>query len=177
MGSTSEERNRDTKQMKLTNLLIFLSVISIGVSSTRNEARDCVTSCGSFETLGNHCYYWEYWEYNWNDAVRKCSRRGAHLASVTSDAINQYVLRGMKSRGLPFIWIGGTDKDEEGRWQWMDGSPFGFTYWGPGEPNSAGGKEEDCLVHGSGSENMWNDFPCLWKAHGFLCAKKICSTG
>ena len=107
----------------------------------------------------------------------KCSRLGAHLASVTSDAINQYVLRGMKSRGLDFIWIGGTDKDEEGKWQWIDGSPFEFTYWGPEEPNSAGGKEEDCLVHGSGSENMWNDFPCSWQAHGFLCAKKICSTG
>ena len=35
--------------------------------------------------------------------------------------------------------MGGVDSDQDGIWEWTDGTPFDFTYWGSGEP--AGGKE------------------------------------
>jgi len=101
------------------------------------------------------------------------------------------VLEGMRTRNLSYIWIGGNDKDEEGTWKWVDGSPFESTFviknfwvrnfWGSGEPNNFGGNE-DCMVHGwpswrntdGWSPNMWNDYHCKTNVKGLLCGKKIC---
>merc|ERR1711872_1025574 len=161
-------------QMRLNfNALILLTVIAKGRAK-------CVTSCTEgWETHGNHCFKWKTHYETWDSAQICCESENANLASITSDAINQYVLEGMRSRNLSHIWIGGNDKDEEGTWKWADGSLFEFTFWGSEEPNSFGGNE-DCMVHGwksSRYENMWNDLPCTTRVKGLLCGKKICSTG
>ena len=125
---------------------------------------------------------------SWNQAEQQCQDIFGHLASVTSDTIHQYVLEGMKKRGIDFLWLGGTDKDEEGTWKWSDGSPFEFTNWLWGEPNNWIGNEldEDCMHMDNfarwESDNegklrekngKWNDLRCDKKLH-FLCAQKIC---
>ena len=95
------------------------------------------------------------------------------MASITSEAINQYVREGMNSRGLSNTWIGGNDIDEEGTWKWTDGSPFEFTYWNSGQPNNSGG-DEDCM-HAWGIERergeTWNDETCS-DSLTYLCSKK-----
>ena len=86
---------------------------------------------------------------SWNQAEQQCQDIFGHLASVTSDTIHQYVLEGMKKRGLDFVWLGGTDKVKEGTWSWIDGSPFEFTNWSRGEPNNwkiePNEPDEDCM--------------------------------
>ena len=97
----------------------------------------------------------------------------------------------MKKRGIDFLWLGGTDKDEEGTWKWSDGSPFEFTNWLWGEPNNWIGNgpnelDEDCMhmdnfgrweFDNEGKlrekSGKWNDLRCDKKLH-FLCAQKIC---
>ena len=73
---------------------------------------------------------------SWPDAEKFCVNQGAHLASVTSDAIMRHLFDRMKEKGLNNIWIGGTDKDQEGVWKWTDNTPWEFTAWLQGEPNN-----------------------------------------
>ena len=125
---------------------------------------------------------------SWNRAAQRCRDgllRNSNLASVTSDAIHQYVLEGMKRRNLDFVWLGGTDKIKEGTWSWIDGSPFEFTNWSRREPNNwkiePNEPDEDCmhmdrLGRLGQDRGKWNDLRCDTKLH-FLCAKKICQTG
>ena len=105
---------------------------------------------------------------SWNEAEAFCQQKNGHLASITSEAINQYVLEGMNSRGFSSSWVGGNDIDEEGTWTWTDGSPFEFTFWYSGEPNNHGGGE-DCIHHRLGGYK-WNDRPCS-DSLTFLCSK------
>ena len=121
---------------------------------------------------GDHCYYWSSEAKTWEAAEAFCQQRNGHLASITSDAINRYVLEGMKSRGLGRTWIGGNDIDEEGTWKWTDGSPFEFTFWKSGEPNNKG--DEDCMELWVGNKGRWNDKKCSAKGN-FVCSQKICS--
>ena len=59
------------------------------------------------------------------------------------------------------FWIGMDDIDEEGRWEWHDGSMVDYTDWDSSifhqEPNNWGGNE-DCAIVTIGGR--WNDSPC-----------------
>ncbi|CAB1313684.1 unnamed protein product, partial [Coregonus sp. 'balchen'] len=60
------------------------------------------------------------------------------------------------------FWIGLTDRETEGSWKWVDGTPLTIQYWKSGEPNNYG-SGEDCaerrLIY-SNPEQNWNDAPC-----------------
>jgi len=77
---------------------------------------------------------------SWSDARNRCTRlrAGAELASLE----DQYQLNTVL--GSPDLltpcFIGATDKEREGSWKWIDGSPW---TWG-GEENK-GNKEQNCL--------------------------------
>ena len=132
-------------------------------------------NCGDdWEAYGDHCYYWSTDKKTWNEAEVFCQQKNGHLASITSEAINQYVLEGMNSRGFSSSWVGGNDIDEEGTWNWTDGSPFEFTAWFGGEPNNRKGgykDGEDCLHVAEPKNDLWNDYFCSIPA-AFICDKK-----
>ena len=70
------------------------------------------------------------------------------------------------------LWIGGTDVFSEGYWLWS-GSKVpvseGFTDWGPGEPNHAGGAtNEDCMQLYAHKSYTWNDEDCRLNSR-FVC--------
>ena len=111
---------------------------------------------------------------SWNEAEAFCQQKNGHLASITSNAINQYVFEGRISRGFGFTWVGGNDIDKEGTWKWTDGSPFEFTAWGGGEPNNRNG--ENCLHVAEPKNDLWNDFHCSLPA-AFICGKKKSQRG
>ena len=105
---------------------------------------------------------------NWTDAEDFCKEKGAHLASVTSSTINDYILEGKAIRNIPHLWVGGTDAEIEDVWKWTDGSAWEFTFWGPGEPNNFG---PQCLVYHP--SNTWDDRTCFWEDK-FLCSQALC---
>ena len=133
----------------------------------------CVSACEPYwEENGNHCYLWSTDKKNWTEAEDFCQRKGAHLASVTSTAINDYVLEGKDKRQMYQLWIGGSDLEVNGVWKWTDCSVWDFTFWRPGEPNDHLGSQ-DCLnIHPE--DRKWDDYQCYTKS-GFLCGQRICS--
>ena len=127
-----------------------------------------------WEENGNHCYLWSKNKVNWTEAEGLCQRKGAHLASVTSTAINDYVLEGKDKRRMYQLWIGGSDLEVNGVWKWADCSEdqeWKWADWRPGEPSDHLG--QDCLsIHPE--ERKWDDVGCNTKS-GFLCGQRICS--
>lgn len=91
-----------------------------------------------------------------------------HLAIVETKAQNSAV-QDVSAR--QDVWLAGSDEDgasTEGVWRWYAGHtraffgpgvPEVYTNWGPGEPNSYAGHEEDCLMLYS-SGGTWNDQSC-----------------
>ena len=142
------------------------------VLTTTTTTPSQTTGCGNdWEAYDDHCYYWSNNTKTWYEAEAFCQQENGNLASITSDAINQYVVEGMNSRGLSNTWMGGNDIDEEGAWKWTDGSPFEFTFWHSGEPNNWGGNQH-CMnqwKHGQGIK--WDDRRCS-NSLTFLCSKK-----
>ena len=144
------------------------------------QGDECVEACEEgWEKNGDHCYYFSIKKKNWFAAENFCRNESGHLASVHSNANNDFIWERLIRTGLNRHWIGGTDTGEEGVWKWTDCTPWNFTVWYEGEPNRL---LEDCLnvykfddQHEHKDANKkWNDYPCS-KEQGFVCSKKICS--
>merc|ERR1719419_1229464 len=86
------------------------------------------------QCYGNSCYYKTPSEMLWIEANITCVGLGAELTSVHSDEENTFVFNfcGYDSD----CWMGLTDEQAEGYWEWTDGSYFDYENWGSGQPNN-----------------------------------------
>jgi hypothetical protein len=67
--------------------------------------------------------------------------------------------------------MGLTDMTHEGIWRWYDTKRHAtFSDWGPGEPNSYGNRNEDCVHFYKSVDYKWNDSGCHNK-YTPLCEK------
>lgn len=123
----------------------------------------------------------------WTDAQQAAVARGGYLASITSEAENQFVYSLIggpsfwhSSGGGSSIgpWIGGWQLagslEPAGGWQWTSGEPFVYNNWGPNQPTNTNGKES--YIHFYGPSNtpspQWNDLPdtppANWYVKGYV---------
>ena len=121
------------------------------LGSHPHQPFSCDENIDGFNYIGsmdNSCYYISDPENPmvWTDASEMAQAHGGHLATVTSQE-EQDVLGG--SGG----WIGLTDENIEGQWEWVTGEPVDYTYWFGGEPNDAGNGEDYVERYPDG----WND--------------------
>ncbi len=125
----------------------------------------CDTTAG-FSSFGGHCYYAVNTSIsNWDDARTTCAMAGGSLAVVTDTAETDYVYS-IAGR----TYAGGCDDDVEGTWTWVNGEPWSYEAWSPGEPNDSSGTEE-CLELAASGSGGWNDIWCTFNSYGqhYVC--------
>uniref|UniRef100_A0A3B4U2E1 C-type lectin domain-containing protein n=1 Tax=Seriola dumerili TaxID=41447 RepID=A0A3B4U2E1_SERDU len=103
-------------------------------------------------------YYISSTKKTWQDSRNDCLQKGADLMIINSKEEQDFT-RQLKD----FMWIGLTDRETEGTWKWVDGTPMTTSYWASDEPNNSGpgNIEENCgEMRWHQLENNWNDLPC-----------------
>ena len=112
---------------------------------------------------------------DWNSAKTACAALGGHLATITSQAENDWI-QGNLMNGIYQIWLGGTDSAQEGVWKWITGEAWNYTNWSYGEPNGGTGENHLTIWNSAG---VWNDsdgvaFPhlCEW-GNDVICSNDI----
>ncbi|XP_026215291.1 CD209 antigen-like isoform X2 [Anabas testudineus] len=121
-----------------------------------------------WEYYGGSAYYISSVRKSWNESREDCLQKGADLMIINSRE-EQTLTRQWQDN----MWIGLTDKEKEGTWKWVDGTPLITSYWRSNEPNNYENREEDCgEVRFHKDENSWNDESCdvqrVW-----ICEKKL----
>lgn len=108
----------------------------------------------------NDCKYYKGHKFRlfttpttWAEAEAACKARGGHLATSTSADKNAFLTN---MAGSTRVWLGGTDEGTEGTWRWITGEEWGYTSWGAGQPDNAGGAEH-YLELNYGTIGKWND--------------------
>ncbi|KAK9513496.1 hypothetical protein VZT92_027023 [Zoarces viviparus] len=118
-----------------------------------------------WESFRDKCYYFSptgvsnTWESSRND----CKERGADLVIITTKEEMDFVVRTIER-----TWIGLFDKEQEGKWKWVDGTDLlSDEFWQKGEPNNR--DNEDC-AEVSRSAMKFNDVPCTTR-FSWACEK------
>lgn len=96
-------------------------------------------------TIADHSYYFFTDPKTQAQAQEACEKLGGYLARVNSrseqDAMNAK-LASFRLPGDAVFWVDGSDKQQEGRWWFLDGSPMpGDLQWLPLQPDNANGGE------------------------------------
>uniref|UniRef100_A0A8C2LLI3 C-type lectin domain family 4, member f n=1 Tax=Cricetulus griseus TaxID=10029 RepID=A0A8C2LLI3_CRIGR len=140
------------------------------VQRTQNELLQLILQ--GWKVFRGSLYYFSHEEKSWHEAEKFCVSQGAHLASVTSQGEQAFLV---KSTSTVHHWIGLTDQGMEGNWRWVDGTPFNPAlsngFWGKNQPDNwrhSSGEVEDC-VH---MQQQWNDMIC-GAAYPWVCKKSI----
>ncbi|XP_058262268.1 CD209 antigen-like protein C [Hemibagrus wyckioides] len=103
---------------------------------------------------------------SWIESREDCKRNGADLVIIKTEEAQDFLV---KQLGSDRAWIGLHDRDTEGTWKWVDGTPLTTAYWAPREPNND--HNEDCAeILGFTGKEAWNDVPCTKKVR-WICEK------
>jgi hypothetical protein len=123
---------------------------------------------------------------SWSDAKAAAEAAGGFLATIASAEENSFVYS-LVSDNLYWHtaggyavgpWLGALQPngspEPDGNWGWVNGEPFTYSNWLPGQPNNNGGDEN--FAHFCGASNtmgpQWNDIrdvpPSSWYVNGYV---------
>ncbi|XP_077862274.1 macrophage mannose receptor 1-like [Saccoglossus kowalevskii] len=109
---------------------------------------------------------------SWYQSSDECTGLGGHLAVIDSQELNDF-LAGLASSSF---WIGLHDIDNEGNFQWVDGTALdgdAYQNWEDNQPDDWGGNHggEDCTE--MRPNGKWNDKSCsdIEYLDGFICQR------
>ncbi|XP_063598889.1 C-type lectin domain family 10 member A-like [Penaeus indicus] len=170
---------KELKQAEQVSVGILREIADI-LTDKKNSFTSGEVSCpGNFRKCGDTCLYLALdTGVSWEAARVFCQGLGGDLA-VFRDANEfaealKYVKSSVAVKGTP-VWVGGTDRIEEGEWRWVSGEdmPRGTPFWGDynyvREP--AEGTSGNCaalygpdgfLIHDGVCQNPYK--PLLWFA-------------
>lgn len=95
---------------------------------------------------------------SWGEAQNYAVNQGGYLATVTSASENDFIYNNLGIYGFLYIWLGGTDENSEGNWEWVTGETWNYTNFRPGEPNNdAAGGGQDYLIYAPFFPGQWDD--------------------
>ena len=111
-----------------------------------------------------------------------CRQQGGHLAVIDNAAENTYLFELLRDVSGITAFFGYSDEDEEGEWQWADGSNSSYTNWTtygdwdlPDNGEEWGGDEDYAEFNyergkpGIPSDGTWNDAPFMDNTTHFIC--------
>uniref|UniRef100_A0A7M4F5M9 C-type lectin domain-containing protein n=1 Tax=Crocodylus porosus TaxID=8502 RepID=A0A7M4F5M9_CROPO len=157
----------------LLALSLLLTLILFGVSLSKGTMFLGVFPCGpesrEWRYFNGKCYYFSLQEMEWDKAKEQCKELHSQLVVINNLAEQNFLAYRMQGRER--YWLGLTDLNTEGKWEWIDGTDYmnGFTFWKKGEPNDSG-THEDCAHLWTLGE--WNDVYCTYKCH-YICEKPV----
>ncbi|XP_067290050.1 CD209 antigen-like protein C isoform X1 [Pseudorasbora parva] len=172
---TQERQQLISKNENLTNERDQLIFKNKNLINDRDQLISSLTSCSKWTFYQSSFYYISTEQKSWTESRRYCTERGADLIIINNKEEQDFVKN--ISNGIS-VWIGLTDSDVEGRWEWVDGSSLNSSFskfWAIGEPN--GGTSENCALSMDYDPRWlalfgWLDIPCN-RAIQWICEKSI----
>ena len=94
----------------------------------------------------------------WEEANVYCTSRGGHLATILDQEQFDAVVAMLEEAGIENAWLGASDLNSSGGYQWVTGERFDFAAWAIGEPNRTNGEEHYLMMYNKDGQGwVWND--------------------
>ena len=166
MNPASCQTKSKTASAKLMPLMtplktLFLALVAIVSISLIGDAAAKESGISRYSiVLGN---------FSWDEAKADAEAKGGILATVGSQEEWDEILKVMPESDVA-LWLGATNVNSGGKWEWIDGTPWNFDAWYPGEPNG-GFYEKWMHTTGKTNNHKWNDTAWL-RFDGYVLEKE-----
>ncbi|XP_041697858.1 C-type lectin domain family 10 member A-like [Coregonus clupeaformis] len=171
------KKERDQLQTSFNTMTKEADQLQTSYNTMKKERDQLQTSFSDLKQAGPKGWtlFQSSWYYissevkSWDESRQDCLERGADLVIINSKEEQTFLTMPDKR-----VWIGLTDKDREGTWKWVDGTPLTTAYWSGQQPDNGNGDpiygEEDCaeIV----IMWIWNDISCA-NHFNWVCEKVI----
>lgn len=115
---------------------------------------------------------YELYDYSldWDSAKEFCASRNGKLAEVANSEEQKAIEQLLAEGKYEYYWLGLTDCEKEGTFEWTSGTALSYSNWNTGEPSNSDGAENWVMIY---KENgKWNDaikWGGLGGHTGFIC--------
>lgn len=107
----------------------------------------------------------------WTEAKAFCEKQSGHLITVES-LHEQSILETLLEAGIrDFYWLGASDVEVEGVFNWVTHEPFSYTNWATNQPDNWQNNEH--YLHAYRANGKWNDAKNELSGAGFICEVEI----
>jgi hypothetical protein len=114
---------------------------------------------GPITNLANGHFYYLLTTSTWTAAQAEARKLGGNLAAIDDAEEHNWLVSTFIPPNQPdrSLWIGLTDRNEEGNFVWVDGSSSNYRRWCQNEPNNCCGGENFIQIWQCGADYRWND--------------------
>ena len=95
---------------------------------------------------------------SWTEAEANAQKLGGHLVSINDAEENTFVWENLgKAASLKggthnvyeanHVYLGATDREQEGIWKWLDGSDMSYSFWRPDAPGAPGAPDNESVAN------------------------------
>jgi hypothetical protein len=92
---------------------------------------------------------------SWSEAQAEAESLGGSLVSIDDGSEQQWIEDNFDSTNP--LWIGYSDRANEGEYSWSNGSTASYTNWLPNQPDDNGEAEDDAVINWNSGDGRWND--------------------
>jgi hypothetical protein len=124
----------------------------------------CPAGCNGMTVTGN-AYMACSISSSFDDAEIRCQAQGMHLLRIDGGLANQRAMQLAQHIGS-YVWIGGSNREDEARFEWTDGTAFYensapiagvYQDFGPAQPVADAARR---CVELHDSDGFWSNAPC-----------------
>ncbi|XP_071103799.1 macrophage mannose receptor 1-like isoform X2 [Haliotis cracherodii] len=109
----------------------------------------------------------------WARAKKFCSDQGASLLSLkraSDQAFIQLYLKEQAGAGISSIWIGASDNNTSGPFQWVDATSIeGYKNWAPSNPVNKAGTQDCAYIDTTDISGLWQTSSDCSQLKSFVC--------
>ncbi|KAI9525337.1 hypothetical protein NQZ68_005882 [Dissostichus eleginoides] len=136
--TVSQQNSLTEERDKLKRINLDMVATNTNLAKERDDLGRTL-SAGGWKYFSGSLYTISSIAKTWQESRDDCLQKGADLVIINSQEEQDYIASFPKK-----VWIGLTDRETEGRWKWVDGTPLTTSYWSTGEPNGSSMLDEDC---------------------------------
>ena len=150
-----------TQSSNFARILPLATTLAL-VIFTAPGARAAVLAGPLTNAANGHAYYLLS-PLSWTANEAEAVSLGGHLVTINDEAEQQWIANTfLPLAGTHYLWIGLTDRDVEGTYQWVSGETSIYRNWQTGEPNNAvSGNYNQDYVHiyptNDAAAGKWDD--------------------
>ncbi|XP_067232917.1 C-type mannose receptor 2-like [Chanodichthys erythropterus] len=108
---------------------------------------------------------------SWYLAQTKCFDMGANLLTIKNEAEQFFInaqLPDFHQVDIPDLWIGISDKDQDGTFRWVDKTAVEFSNWSPNFPQNTANQWDCGQIYTGNYAGKWESTNCF-KNLGYIC--------